>query len=55
MDGSTESYDEKNQARIDHAKSVAARTGGLLKSSCSCFSPEEEELAAEDAIVEEVE
>ncbi len=46
---------DKNQVRIVPARSVVAQTAGMLKSPCPCLSPEEEEIAAEDAIAEEVE
>jgi antitoxin PrlF len=46
---------EEGQVRIMRAASVVARTAGMLKSSRSIFTVDEERAAVEQAIAEEAE
>ncbi|MBI2865363.1 MAG: AbrB/MazE/SpoVT family DNA-binding domain-containing protein [Chloroflexi bacterium] len=46
---------DKNQVRLAPAQSIVARTAGMLKSSQPPLSPEEEKVAAEEAMADEVE
>jgi len=46
---------EDDQVRLAPARSVVAQTASMLKSKQPRLSPEEEKIAAEEAIAEEVE